>query len=92
MVFLRCIARIIYRLRSIATKKIYRYKRFKFKTNNLKRDRNNKNDALVKIKILRKYTLNIVIRLIMFKIRYGNLRIKLLKKRRIVYNYYPVSY
>ena len=78
--FLRYIVYMARHFRSIAVKKVYRYKRFKFKANNLKRNRNNKNGISVKIKVLRKYTLNIVIRLITFKIRYNNLGAKSPKK------------
>ena len=67
--------------RSVAAGKIYQYERFKSKTNNPGRNRNNKNGALIEVKILRKYTPGIVIRFITFKIRYNSLGVKSLKRR-----------
>ena len=91
MVFLRHIAYIIRRFYPVTAGKVYRYERFKFKINNLKRNRNNKGGASIEIKVLWKYILNIAIRPITFKMRYGSLGVKLLKRYRIVYNYYFVS-
>ena len=72
---------MVRRLRPVAAGRVYRYERLKFKTNNLKRNRNNKSGASVEIRVLRKYTPGIIIRLITFKIRYNNFKIKSLKER-----------